>query len=833
MSDTPMIAQYRTIKEAHNDHLLFYRMGDFYELFFDDAIQGAALLNITLTHRGQSNGKPIPMAGVPYHAAKNYFKRLVNLGHTFAICEQVGPVQKNSKDPVKREVTQIITPGTVFDEAFMADDQSHILMSLYQQHNQYAIATLDLGRGLIEHAQCHDEAELKRMLTLYQPSELIISETQSHLQYEGFKATKQPDWFFYPQANHERICKQFGVNQLNAFGLSNMTGAIRVIGALLNYLDLTHQHAPPHIETIRVVQDDAFVRLDEATLKHMVYGDGPKDQRSLFHYLNQTKTPMGGRLLKRWLGQPTRNLNTLQNRQASIQALMHQDILMHLQQALVQCHDLERCTMRLTKLAITPIECLKLAKTLRQIPTIQAHISHLGSMQIIPLTTMDMWVDTIEATLYQPESLDDPFKGIIQPGFSAELDALRETASNSSFVTQYEHEQQQLLSNTKIKVGYNRIQGYFIEIPKSQVVDPPSHYMRRQTLKNVERYVTDELIEFEKNQQSNTQKTKALEESIYHTLLTSLASMTPSLRQNAAALAELDVLCALSQRALEGQWCQPTLTNTIGIDYEAGTHPVVAAHSKQDFIANDLNLNHTQPLAIITGPNMGGKSTIMRQTALIAILAYIGSQVPAKSCKIGPIDQIFTRIGAQDDITQGQSTFMVEMHETAFILRHATEQSLILMDEIGRGTSTFDGLSIAYACACHLANQIRGLCLFATHYFELTRLSEQYPTIANLHVAAIEHNDDLVFLHQLKSGAANKSYGIAVAKLAGLPPATLLVAKEKLHQLESSTNQQQTASLSTNFILNELQHLSIDDLSPKEAWSYLAQLKQWLVDETV
>jgi DNA mismatch repair protein MutS len=833
MSDTPMIAQYRAIKKAHEDHLLFYRMGDFYELFFDDAIQGAALLNITLTHRGQSNGQPIPMAGVPYHAAKNYFKRLVNLGHTFAICEQVGPVQKNSKDPVKREVTQIITPGTVLDEAFMADDQGHILMSVYQQHQQYAIATLDLGRGLIEYSTCHGEAELKRLLTLYQPSELIISETQPHLSQHGFKATKQPDWFFYPQANHERICIQFGVNQLNAFGLTCAHGAIRVIGALLNYLDLTHQQSPPRIETLRSIQDDAFVRLDEATLKHMVYGDGPKDQRSLFHYLNQTKTPMGGRLLKRWLGQPTRHPETLCMRQACIQDLMDTSILAYLQQALINCHDLERCTMRLNKLAITPTECLKLAKTLRQLPIIIQQTMHLPSMQCMALTAMDDWVKTIEATLYQPEAIDDDFKGIIKPGFSPELDALRATAAHSAFIAQYEHEQQQLVDNLKIKVGYNRIQGYFIEIPKSQNIEPPSHYIRRQTLKNVERYVTDELIAFEKDQQSNAQKTKALEESLYQSLLSSLASVTPLLRQNADALAELDVLCALSQRALEGQWCQPQMTDHIGIHYEAGTHPVVAAHLKQNFIANDLHLVHEQPLAIVTGPNMGGKSTIMRQTALIAILAYIGCPVPAKSCQIGPIDQIFTRIGAQDDITQGQSTFMVEMQETAYIMRHATEKSLILMDEIGRGTSTFDGLSIAYACACHLANQISGLCLFATHYFELTRLSEQYPNIQNLHVAAIEHEDDLVFLHQLKPGAANKSYGIAVAKLAGLPPATLLVAKEKLHQLESGTSQQQTASLSTNFIMNELQQLSIDDLSPKEAWAYLAQLKQWLVNETV
>lgn len=832
-TDTPMIAQYRAIKKEHTNHLLFYRMGDFYELFFDDAIQGASLLNITLTRRGQAQGKPIPMAGIPYHSATSYFQKLVNQNITFAICEQIGPVLKNSKDPVKREVTKIITPGTVLDADFMTDQQSHLLMSIYKYSKNIGVAIFDIGKGIVEFCQCDHNEGLDRIVELYSPSEIIVSEKHASIFKLDRNITIRPDWDYYQQGNYKLLCEYFNTDNLNAFGLDNNPILISVTGSIFHYLNHTHQKNPPKISNIQAIKDHEIIKLDQATLKHMVYGNHSEDKASLFNFINRTKTPMGLRLLRRWCGNPTLNKAELTHRQTTILELIRLKQVNDLQNQLKSCHDLERCAARIAKHNIKSNELIKLSTTLQSLPCIYKQISNMQLEDYLPISLMDDVAQQINAIIYDSNLASDQKKDyLINSGVNAELDGYREASQHDTFIDQYEKKQQGILGNTKIKVGYNRVQGYFIEIPKSQSISLPPNYVRRQTLKNVERYITTELEDFDKSITINKTKAKALEQTIYEEFVHSLVSIVPLMTANADTLAKIDALCSLAECSQEQNWCQPQFIDDVNIHIQDGFHPIVSSTLDKPFIPNDTILCAKQCLSIITGPNMGGKSTYMRQTALISILAYIGSMVPAKACKIGPIDQIFTRIGANDDITQGQSTFMVEMQETSFILRNATDKSLIIMDEIGRGTSTYDGLAIAHASLCQIANDIQCLCLFATHYFELTQLEEQYPSIKNWHVEAKEDHDELVFLHKIKQGPASKSYGIAVAKLAGMPENTLLMAKEKLHQLEAKKDQLTTPSLSVNFIISQIQELQIDNLSPKEAWDYLLKLKE-LTAETI
>lgn len=830
-----MIAQYRKIKDENPDHLLFYRMGDFYELFFDDAIQGADLLNITLTKRGSANGKPIPMAGIPHHSASGYFQRLVDQGITFAICEQVGVVQKNSKDPVAREVTQIVTPGTVLDEDFMQDEKSHALMSIYLVGNCIAVAILNLGKSIIEYTECQTIEDVTRLVTLYDPSEILISEKQ----IQAFKAisnlTIRPDWDYYQQANHKLICDYFSINNLNAFLCENKPNIISTIGSIFNYLSFTKQGKTNQIKNIVEIVQKNTIKLDQATLKHIVYGNNKNDPAALFTFLNHTKTPMGDRLLRVWCGKPTGSLIELYQRQKIVKHFVestHSQFVMHL---LKGFHDLERCAARLQKETIKSSELLKLANSLKRLPELKAYIIEANALEYLPLTTMEALASTIERTIYNPllEDNDTQTKHyIINHGVDESLDRFRSLSAHGDFLTMFEKQEQTRLNNNKIKVGFNRLQGYFIEIPKSQNIVIPENYIRRQTLKSAERYVTEELEAFEKTILTNQAKAKALESTIYETFIKSLSNHIDELKNISESIAKLDALLSLSQCA-QNNWVMPTFNETSNlIDIEGGYHPMVAASLEQGFIANDTYLTDEHCLSVITGPNMGGKSTYMRQTAIIAILGYIGGMVPAKRCQLGKIDQIFTRIGAHDDLIKGQSTFMVEMQETAFILRNATSNSLVIMDEIGRGTSTFDGLSIAYACASQIANKLKCLCLFATHYFELTQLETLYPTVTNWHVTAKEDQNELIFLHKVLKGAANKSYGIAVAQLAGIPADTILMAKEKLHKLELDKNELNTPQLGVNFIIAQIQNMDVNNLSPKEAWDYLYKLQE-LVNETI
>lgn len=829
-----MIAQYRKIKAEHSEYLLFYRMGDFYELFFEDAILGADLLSITLTKRGSANGLPIPMAGIPHHSSKSYFQKLVDKNITFAICEQIGTVNKHAKTPIEREVTKIITPGTVLDEDFMQDTKTHALISLFLSGKTFGIGYLNLSQNKIEFTECTNIEDIKRLITLYDPSEILIAEKQK----EHFKSlhnlTIRPDWDFYQQANYKKLCEHFNVSNLNALSIENKPVIVSVIGSILKYISFTKQDNIHKINNISEIVDHNEIKLDQATLNHMIFGTNKNDTSSLYHFLNHTKTPMGERLLRTWCGKPTLNHNELYDRQKIIQQLIKNNSVLSFQNLLKGCHDLERCSARLQKKSIKPNELLKLSNSLKKLPELHQSLSSMHSLEYLRIIPLNELVDIIDKTIFnylESENTDQKHY-IINDGINDELDKFRQLSAHSTFIATFEKQEQARINNFKIKIGYNKLQGYFIEIPKSQNVVVPENYIRRQTLKSAERYITAELEAFEKTIITNQTKAKALEQKLYEHFIDSLQCYVTNLIQLSDAISKLDVLQSMAYCAKD-HWVQPEFCDSSSIiDIRKGFHPIVAKSLDQGFIANDTYLDSEQCLSIITGPNMGGKSTYMRQTALIVVLAYMGSMVPAKHCRLGKVDQIFTRIGANDDITKGQSTFMVEMQETAFIMRNATNQSLIIMDEIGRGTSTFDGLSIAYACASQIANKIKSLCLFATHYFELTQLDSQYPSISNWHVSAKEDQDELIFLHKVLKGAANKSYGIAVAQLAGIPADTILSAKEKLHQLEMKKNQLSTPSLSTNFIISEIQSIDINNLSPKEAWDYLSKLKE-LIDETV
>lgn len=833
-NDTPMIAQYKAIKAEHNAHLLFYRMGDFYELFFEDAINGAELLNITLTKRGTANGQPIPMAGIPHHSSKTYFQKLVDHNITFAICEQVGEVQKNSKDPVKREVTQIITPGTVLDEDFMQHNQSHALMSIYPAGKKFGVGILNLGKQLIEFDECLDIDELQRIVTLIEPSEIIFPEKSIQLA-KTFKNVKiRPDWEYYHQTNYNIICEYFNVSNLNAFACDDQPLVVSAIGAIIQYLAFTRQNMQM-VSTIRKITHEDTIKLDRATLKHIVYGQDKKDPSSLFNFINKTATPMGSRLLRTWCGNPTLLYEEIALRQSMVQWFVEEKKSAHLMTLLKSCHDLERCSARIQKQSIQANEIIKLSQTLKIIPNLINQIKDCHAATYVSLQPCNELAANIDHTIFNPldeQNLNHNY--LIKPGVNNTLDQYRQDSEHDTFLNQFEQQEQTRLGNNKIKVGYNRVQGYFIEIPKSQSLEIPQNYIRCQTLKHAERYITKELEDFEKKIITNKNKANELEKIIFQQFVEALLPYIQMLQTNASAIAKLDALVALASVGEQHGWVMPEILNdSIVIDITGGVHPIVDTISEETFIPNNLYLDSQQSLSIITGPNMGGKSTYMRQTAIIAILSYIGSMVPAKRCRIGQIDQIFTRIGASDDITQGQSTFMVEMQETAFILRHATNKSLIIMDEIGRGTSTFDGLSIAYACASQIATRMQSLCLFATHYFELTELADHYSNIQNHHVSANDNQNELILLHQVKPGPANKSYGIAVAKLAGLPPDTLLSAQEKLHQLEQNKRSLRTPQLGSNFIIDQLKDIDIESLSPRDAWDYLIKLKELIAESIV
>jgi len=846
---TPMMRQYLRIKSEYPDTLVFYRMGDFYELFFEDAKKAAALLDITLTSRGQSAGQPIPMAGLPYHAAESYVAKLIKQGESIVFCEQVGD-PATSKGPVERKVVRTITPGTVTDEALLDERQDNVIVAITDFSPVLGIACLDLTSGRFIVQEVNSVQQLISEIERLNPAELLYSETVSLPETIKKRPGLCPrlPWHFERESATQLILKQFKLHNLSGFGCEHLDAAVAAAGGLLQYINETQQASLPHLQGITVEHSDESIILDAASRKNLELDTHPSGQiqYTLFGVLDHTYTAMGSRCLRRWIKRPLRSHQVLQQRYSSVSCFLDNQLFTQIQPLLAQIGDIERISARIALKSARPRDLLILRDTLAVLPTLQKPLR----------LTENPYIDTLRQAiaehpdlvqLLQRAIIDNPpvlirDGGVIASGYHPELDELRNLSQHADqFLLDMEAREKQATGITHLKVNYNRVQGYYIEISRLQSDKVPAHYTRKQTLKNVERFITEELKTFEDKVLSAREKSLAFEKVLYEQLLTTLADSLPDLQRCASALAELDVLVNFAERANKLDLSKPLLTTKPGIQIEAGRHLVVEQVSELPFVANDVLFNQHRKMLLITGPNMGGKSTYMRQTALIVLMLHIGCFVPAKTVTCGPIDRIFTRIGASDDLASGRSTFMVEMTETANILHNATANSLILMDEIGRGTSTFDGLSLAWACALHLAKQSKAFTLFATHYFELTALAEEFKTIHNIHLDAVEHDDQIIFLHTVKPGAASQSYGLQVAALAGVPKAVIEQAKIKLQQLEHHAYQDQQQEIGNGqldlFVSKDchpavclLEDINPDNLSPRQALETLYRLKEMIED---
>ena len=843
---TPMMQQYLRIKAEHPDILVFYRMGDFYELFHDDARQAAELLNITLTNRGQSAGQPIPMAGVPFHAIESYLAKLIKLGLSVAICEQLGDPTAG-KGPMERRVVRIVTPGTLTDEALLDERRDNLLVALHQVKQTYGLASLDLSGGRFTVVQVHGEAALCNELERLKPAELLIGEDFSPpdgwRDHPGLR--RQAPWHFDRDSAARALCTQFGVRDLNGFGCADQSVAVAAAGCLLQYVKDTQRGALPHLTGLRVERHEDSVILDAASrrnleLEHSLSGH---HEHTLIGLLDRCVTPMGGRLLRRWTHRPLRDRNTLGQRQDSLRQLLDNGGYEYLRGLLRGVGDVERILARVALKSARPRDLIALADALTRLPDVQRFLSRLDAALPRELASRagihpdicDLLQRAIVAN--PPQVLRDG--GVIAPGYDAELDELRELSEHADrFLVELEARERQRTGIQNLKLGFNRVHGYYIEVSRAQSQAVPADYLRRQTLKGAERYIIPELQEFEHKVLRAQEQALAREKALYDALLDQLIVRLSALQASATALAELDVLANLAERAAALGWNPPELVERPGIEIAAGRHPVVEQVLDEPFVPNDLKLEpDRRRMLIVTGPNLGGKSTYMRQTALIVLLAHLGSFVPAERAVIGPVDRIFTRIGASDDLASGRSTFMVEMSEAANILHNATPHSLVLIDEIGRGTSTFDGLALAWACAAHLAGTMRAFTLFATHYFELTRLPEAQPGIVNVHLDAVEHGDTIAFLHRVQDGPASRSYGLQVAALAGVPPVVIQQARQRLRLLERQMLRREltgrSAATSQLSLFGEAAHpavaalaeLDLDALAPEQALAELQRLK--------
>jgi DNA mismatch repair protein MutS len=830
---TPMMQQYLRIKAECPDMLLLYRMGDFYECFFDDAHRAARLLDITLTHRGNSAGEPIPMAGVPYHAIDNYLAKLIAQGESAAICEQIGDPAL-SKGPVERKVVRIITPGTVTDEALLNANQDNTLVALAIEKKQIGIATLDLTNGYFEIYEISESANLLNELERIKPAEILLADNSVfHLANYSASITKRPVWDFELATAKRLLNQQFGTRDLTGFGCEELTAAICAAGALLQYVKHTQRQALPHLQTLKRRYLEDTLSIDATTRRHLEITESlsgnPKN--TLFSVLDQTKTSMGRRCLKRWLNQPLRRHERITQRQDAIAEILQQDLFEKVQNILQNFGDVERVLARIALKSARPRDLTTLRSALNLLSELQPALTSLSTPLLEKLKHYTQTFPELQQLLTKA-IIDEPPTlirdgGVLARGYDSELDTLRELSENASqFLADLELKERQATNIPSLKVSFNRVHGYYIEISRGQAELAPQHYIRRQTVKNAERYITHELKAFEDKILSAQSRALAREKMLYEALLEQLLVYLPRLQQLAKGLAALDVLFNLAERAETLNLQRPQLTLNPQIIIKQGRHLVIEQVQEQPFVPNDTIFDEHTRLLMMTGPNMGGKSTYMRQIALIVLLTYLGSYVPAQSAAIGPIDKLFTRIGASDDLSSGRSTFMVEMTEMANILHHANEHSLILVDEIGRGTSTYDGLALAWACGLALAN-IQAYTLFATHYFELTFLTEHASVIKNYHVGATEHDEKIIFLHHVLPGPANKSYGIQVAQLAGMPANVLNTAREKLKQLQAPTLTHEKSALPSSFLV-EQQLLAIDpdQLSPKEALELLYKLRQ-------
>ena len=868
-----MMQQYLGIKAQHPDGLLFYRMGDFYELFYEDAKIASRILDITLTARGKSGGQPIPMCGIPYHAADRYLAKLVAAGVSVAIGEQIGD-PATSKGPVERKVVRVITPGTVSDEALLDEgtDNSLLCLSVRSTASEidastaFGIASMNISSGRFVLSEVFGLEALRAEIERIRPAEILFQEELEPVM-ESVRhpaKRKRPVWEFELDNARRTLTTHFKTRDLSAFGCEHLHTALQAAGCLLQYARDTQRTELPHIQGLSVEQLEDSVILDAASRRNLeldINLSGGRDN-TLLSVIDTTATAMGGRLLSRWINRPLRDLTLLGTRQDRVAALMRDYHFEALTEVLAGIGDLERILARLGLRSARPRDLAKLRDGLGQLPALQSKLAATASDTLGELAAKITEFPEQHALLARALEEDPPVViregGVIANGFDAELDELRNLSSNAGqFLIDLESKEKARTGIATLKVGYNRVHGYYIEISKGQAgIEMPAEYIRRQTLKNAERFITPELKEFEDKVLSARSKSLSREKALYDDLLDTLAVDLAAMQASAEALAQLDVLTCFAERATNLDFCKPALTTEPGIDIEAGRHPVVESVSSDTFVANDASLNRERKMLIITGPNMGGKSTYMRQTALIVLLALCGSFVPAKRVKLGPIDRIFTRIGSADDLAGGRSTFMVEMTETANILHNATQDSLVLMDEVGRGTSTFDGLSLAWAAAVYIAQRLNAYTLFATHYFELTSLPDDFDSIVNVHLDAVEHDSGIVFMHSVKPGPANQSYGLQVAQLAGIPAAVIDSARGKLAQLEAeslaTTTSQAVASArlretavsftsslaepyqselfaqATHPIIETLERINPDDISAKEALALLYELKATL-----
>jgi DNA mismatch repair protein MutS len=851
---TPMMQQYMRIKSQYPDTLLFYRMGDFYELFYEDARRAAALLDITLTARGQSAGEPIPMAGVPYHAVDSYLARLVRQGESVAICEQLGDPGA-SKGPLAREVVRIVTPGTVTDSALLDARADTLVAALCRDGPRFGLAWLDLAAGRFTILEGEGAQSLAAELERLKPAELLIGEgdgTQAIARAEMALRTRPPWHFELASASH-LLTEQLGTLDLKGFGVDALPLAIRAAGALLQYVRDTQRTALPHIRALHVEERGEALILDAASRRNLEIDASlsGNEQATLLAVIDSCVTSMGSRQLRRWLNRPLRNQALLQGRYQALDALEHGGTLTALREALEPIGDIERILARIALRSARPRDLTQLRSSLGALPGVRARLAPLDSPLLQKLCgrlhTHTEVIALLAAALAAEPATMVREGGVIADGYDAQLDELRRIATHTDeFLLDLEQRERTRTGIAGLKLGYNRVQGYFIEIARRDAERVPRDYLRRQTVKSAERFITPELKSFEDKVLGARERALARERQLYEELLGSLIEALAPMQSTAGALAEVDALGALAERARALEWSRPQLVPEPRLDIEGGRHPVVERFAATPFVPNDLRLAPARRLLIITGPNMGGKSTYMRQAALIALLAHIGSYVPAARAVLGPLDRIFTRIGAGDDLAGGRSTFMVEMTEAANILNNATANSLILLDEIGRGTSTFDGLSLAWAMARDIADRIGAFTLFATHYFELTTLAAQVEGCANVHLDATEHGHGIVFLHAVKEGPANRSYGLQVAQLAGVPAAVITEARRYLEHLESEREQAGTATGSgalqgelplapprtrslpegAQRLRDALAGLHPDDLTPNEALQALYRLKK-------
>ncbi|NLN56439.1 MAG: DNA mismatch repair protein MutS [Gammaproteobacteria bacterium] len=866
-SHTPMMQQYLRVKMEHPHSLMFYRMGDFYELFFDDAHKAAKLLGITLTHRGKTSGKPIPMAGVPYHAAEGYLARLVKKGETVVICEQIGEV--TGKGPVERGVVRIITPGTLTDDALLNTHQSSNLVALCLQQNQIGIALLDLSAGIFKVQQMDYRPEqLAIELSRLMPSEIVVDEDivdpniiEQVKKQLDCPVTKRPNVDFNLNNAQKTLCDQFSVSTLSGFGIDHLPLAKAAAAALIHYAKETQKTALPHIRSIQLEQSSDYIALDPVTRRNLELVEPLFEHgTSLFQLINDCQTSMGGRLLSRTLMQPLRDTALLDARLDAIQSLLQGYHESPVRLVLKEISDIERVLSRVALGSARPRDLVQLRQACAQIP----YLRH--ALQLIVSAQQSQLIQNLNEELGDFHGLHQRLMqaivenppvllrdgNVIAEGFDNELDELRKIRDHAGqFLIDLEIKEREQSGIPTLKIGYNRVSGYYIELTRAQAEQAPEHYIRRQTLKNAERYITPELKSFEDKVLSSESRALAREKMLFEMLLDELRQDIAQLQMMSSAIAQIDLLANFAHQARLRNWARPEYSPEIGIKITAGRHPVVEALSKTAFTPNDTMLDYNHRLVIITGPNMGGKSTYMRQTALIALLGYCGSYVPAQAAVLGPIDRVFTRIGSADDLSTGKSTFMVEMTETSQILHHATSQSLVLMDEVGRGTSTYDGLSLAWACVLDLSKRIKCLCLFATHYFELTELSKE-SGVDNYHVTAKEMNGNLILLHKVQHGPASQSHGLQVAKLAGIPANVIKEAQNRLRILEKQQLKNVNLAVQDDLFapatslaeaeiiervievekpspaLDLLRSIDVDNLTPRQALEQLYALKEQL-----